>query len=497
MPNAAGIAYIDAGRVLLLKRAASSVNGGTWGFPAGGIEPGETPEQAAIRESFEEVGHIPKLPLQFVNDDGSFVTYKISGERFTPKLNSEHTAHEWADLRNLPSPLHPGIMEILEGFRVDSKRIPDINGFIEIQDNPISKVGVFPYSGRAVGDLENPDKIYRVYRPEEELSNPETIKSFQLLPFVNDHPATLLGSEAIDASPVDKKPADGVIGEKVYFADGYLRGNLKFFTDRIASAIDAGKREVSAGFRCMYEKAVGSFNGQPYDYIQRNIRGNHVALVDQGRAGPDVAVLDHMILTYDAKELFKMADPEKTEPAEPGAAKDEMTLAEITSTLKAIGPQVAALTQAMAALVPGAAPTEPAVVEDANPDPAVAPVADADPTAMDAIDKRVKAAIDAELKKMGISGKAMDAKELFIAANARDTLYKGVSAVVGAFDHSAMDAHDVAVYAVDKLGIKGVPSGSEIIAVNAYLAAKPGKMAVAQDSHNSGTVSPIRKHVGA
>src|SRR5512146_542332 len=64
-----------------------------------------------------------------------------------------------------------------------SARILDQNGFFEVKRNPISKVGVFPYSGRSIG-AENPDQIYRVYRPAEELGSAECIESFKLLPFV-------------------------------------------------------------------------------------------------------------------------------------------------------------------------------------------------------------------------------------------------------------------------------------------------------------------------
>ena len=47
----------------------------------------------------------------------------------------------------------------------------------------------------------------------------------------------------------------------------------------------------------MYEKASGIFDGQMYDYIQRNLRGNHLALVDAARC--DVAVLDnHMAFDH-------------------------------------------------------------------------------------------------------------------------------------------------------------------------------------------------------
>src|ERR1700757_2922183 len=55
---AAGIAYFDPdGNVLLLKRSPDSDHAGEWCMPGGGIDEGETAEQAARRESGEEIGH--------------------------------------------------------------------------------------------------------------------------------------------------------------------------------------------------------------------------------------------------------------------------------------------------------------------------------------------------------------------------------------------------------------------------------------------------------
>lgn len=481
MSNAAGILFLTEGRVLLLLRNVTSEHGGEWAFPGGTIEPGELPIEAAIRETFEEVGHVVEPgALRPLADDGHFVSYLVTGQHFTPTLNSEHTASVWAKVDELPSPLHPGITDrIREALTMTSARRPDANGFIEIENNPISRAGVFQYLGRRIPGAPDPDRIYNVYRPPEELGDPETIESFRLLPFTNDHPSDMLGSESADLPNVDGKPAEGVIGERVYFKDGFLYGNLKLYTDRIGQALKAGKREVSAGFRCLYEYAPGVFDGQAYEYIQRRIRGNHVALVDRGRAGPEVAVLDHFTLTYDTKEGRTMADEKTAAPGNEGdTSKNAMSLEDLIKIVSEIAPQVKALTDAVASL---SNPADPASVEDA-PKPV-------DQAAMDALEKRVASLEGAKPVA------ALDAKDVFAAAAKRDSLYNGVSRVIGAFDCAEMDAQGVAAYAVGKLGLN-VPAGSEIIAVESYLAANPSKpVAAARAMDNGDTVSPIRQHI--
>lgn len=67
-----------------------------------------------------------------------------------------------------------------------SARIKDSNGWIEIKGNPISKTGVFDYLGSSIG-APDAGKIYKVYRPESALNNEETINSFKLLPWIDDH----------------------------------------------------------------------------------------------------------------------------------------------------------------------------------------------------------------------------------------------------------------------------------------------------------------------
>lgn len=112
-PRAAGILFVQDGRVLLLKRADSAQDApGTWAFPGGGIEAGETPEAAARRELQEECGYTYDGPLEllYTSPDGFTCFGAVAG--FAPQLNDEHTAAQWASFDKLPQPLHPGMAEL-------------------------------------------------------------------------------------------------------------------------------------------------------------------------------------------------------------------------------------------------------------------------------------------------------------------------------------------------------------------------------------------------
>ena len=189
----------------------------------------------------------------------------------------------------------------------DKKEI-DHNDYWYIKDNPLSKVGVFPYLGRTISPDLEPDKIYQVLRPEEELNSQETLDSFKLVPIVDDH--TMLGTKP-GMMPAEEKGVHGVIGDDVYYKDGIIYGDLKIFSESLKEEIENGKKELSMGYFCDYELSDGKYNGEPYQAIQRNLRINHVALVDEGRMGADVRVMDRQITFDSIKEIKEMTKLQK------------------------------------------------------------------------------------------------------------------------------------------------------------------------------------------
>lgn len=234
----------------------------------------------------------------------------------------------------------------------------DENGFFQIDKNPISKAGVFDYLGSSIAPTQamrdelgiDANKMYKVFRNHDELE--KAIDSLKLKPIIDDH--TLLGLE-IGGVPAEKKGVHGTLGEQFSLVDDILYSNLVVHSETLKELIENGKKELSCGFLCDYVKQNGVYNGESYDFIQTNLRGNHIALVDEGRMGKDVAILDSKDnlngdILMDREELKKLilecmgkpdamdecktsaTDADETKPADATTATDAEPTATETKT---------------------------------------------------------------------------------------------------------------------------------------------------------------------
>lgn len=366
------------------------------------------------------------------------------------------------------------------------KAIADDNGWREFPDNPLSRVGVFEYLGKEIDPSLEPDRIYMVYRPAEELASPETIASFRLVPWILGH--TMLGDNY--ETPAEEIGISGVVGENVYFSDGVLYGNIKMFSTRHDRTISEGLKELSLGYTCSYEFAQGEFEGQPYDFVQRELRGNHVATVRSGRMGASVAVQD----TKQAKAMNMNMNI------------DEMSVEELVALAKALLPKLRELGQLAAVL------GEPeAVVEEVSDNEEVVDtdneeikVADTDPegevkvgyTDPDTDETKVTDNDPDETKT--VAGDSIAA--VMRAIGNRDRLAAKLKPIVGAFDHSAMTEGQVASYGLKKLGITAAPKQA-VAALTGYIqghkAAAPTttRARAAGDSAATAIPSFLKSHV--
>lgn len=351
-----------------------------------------------------------------------------------------------------------------------SARIKDINGWYEVKKNPLSKAGVFPYLGKSIdpdGSMGlRPDAIYQVLRSPEELADPECIQSFKLLPWVLGH--TVLGPEQSGYTPPEVKGVHGVTGENVFFEDGTLYGNIKWFSDSLENNLEADIKGLSLGYRCKYEISSGVYDGKSYDVVQRRIRGNHLALVPEGRMGHEVAVLDHLNVTFDAKDIV-MAEEVKKD-AETGAKK-EMTLSEITAKLEEIVPEVQKLMGFMAQLKPLEEKEHGEKLDGVGTDEE----AKKDGEAKKDEPKKEGTGMDAAEQTLALKREVM--KSVISEVSQRNALAEKLSSFVGAFDHAEKTLSEVAAYGIEKLGIK-CEKGQEMAFLQGFLHSRSPKEAV-------------------
>lgn len=418
----------------------------------------------------------------------------------------------------------------------------DDNGWLEIVDNKLSKPGIFEYLGQEIHPSLEPDRVYRVLRPIEELADPECAESFKLRPWILGH--TMLGDKyGVDASEAG---IQGIVGEKVYFdeKDLWLKGNIKVFTRALEEEIERGNDELSLGYGCQYDFTPGILDGSTYqsipgtprgaeyDIVQRRIRGNHLASVEQSRM--DVAVFDKakasgmdqltVKLPHNkGRELMKV----KPKTPEAGTAKDqEMGMKDIAKALSDLMPILQSLGKVVSAMSPGSEPAEPAEPMDMDP-PKDKPTENEDglmsavqkplkeetsadenkePGAMDkasvqkmistAVEKATKPLLDT-IDALKTENAGMDQRLLKEVAE-RDELAEKLSFYIPAFDHKSMRLDDVAKHGVKQLGLT-CEEGQERVALRAYLHNRPttpqlyAHSSAAEDGKPA-TASPINEY---
>ena len=170
----------------------------------------------------------------------------------------------------------------------ESARQIDADGRLHVLKSHISKATVNPYYGKEIPNWESlgldPEKVYQLLRDPVELQ--KAAETFARLPILSKHiPVT-----------VDEPQPDlviGAIGSDVKFNAPYLDADLSFWDKSAIAAIETETiKELSCAYRYDAVMQPGEYEGVAFDGIMTNMRGNHLALVEVGRAGPDVVVAD-------------------------------------------------------------------------------------------------------------------------------------------------------------------------------------------------------------
>lgn len=152
----------------------------------------------------------------------------------------------------------------------------------------VARTGIQEYAGFEIG-AEDAQKVYRVWRPAEEVFKADSLASFAHKPVTLSHPEDSVTPETW------KRDAVGNVGGEIARDGGYVRVPLILMDKAAIDAVTSGTREISMGYDCRLDMTSGTTpEGETYDAIQRDIRINHCAIVERGRAGPACRIGDRV-----------------------------------------------------------------------------------------------------------------------------------------------------------------------------------------------------------
>lgn len=280
------------------------------------------------------------------------------------------------------------------GSRISDHILKTPEGFLICKDVPIARTGTQQYRGCEFGGPVA-DGIYNVQRPEAEVFDRAAVASFEGKPVCDEHPEE-------DVTPDNYGRYMKGVCRDVRRGDGDLSNclvaDLVIYDADLINKIEAGKREISCGYDCLWNPTSDS------SYDQLEIRGNHVAVVDRGRAGHKVAIRD----TADDKKGGTKMSKSLIGRILRALARDESTTPEdMEAAAKLAGSSDA---EPRPQPAPAPAPAAPA-----TPAPAAVPQPDNKPAAMDeateARFKKIEDALEAISSKLNPAPPAAEPKK--------------------------------------------------------------------------------------
>ncbi len=167
--------------------------------------------------------------------------------------------------------------------RAPIKRLTN-DGFL-VAEAFVARAGIQIYRGSEVGLVDR--AVVRVWRPESEVKSPASVRTYSHAPITLGHPSVMVDKDNWQDF------AKGEVSTEAEWKDGKLRLPLIVKDAAAIAAIESGTRELSAGYTCSLDFADGvTPEGEAYDAIQRDIRINHLAIVQRGRAGQECRIGD-------------------------------------------------------------------------------------------------------------------------------------------------------------------------------------------------------------
>lgn len=165
---------------------------------------------------------------------------------------------------------------------VGTRRTKD--GYL-VADVKVARTGIQQYLGSELGKPEL--SVVNVYRPEDAVFATDSLATYAGKPVTDNHPA-----EPVTAKNW-KQLAGGSIGHDIARDGEFVRVPIMLMDGALIDKVENGKRETSMGYDMELSWEDGTAPcGTEYQAVMRNLRMNHVAIVDRGRAGKECRVGD-------------------------------------------------------------------------------------------------------------------------------------------------------------------------------------------------------------
>ena len=170
------------------------------------------------------------------------------------------------------------------------------NGFLRVTGRA-AKTGVYKYlaSELLLKDRE-PNEIVNVLRSNEEVFNTQSMASYSNVDVTNDHPKDLVDSDSFKLASVGH-----VISAKQ--SGDFVEVDMIIKDAAAIKDVESGKVQLSPGYEVNYipEQGVYDATGESYEFVQRDIKINHVAICARARAGAQARINDSSVLPVENK----------------------------------------------------------------------------------------------------------------------------------------------------------------------------------------------------
>lgn len=160
-------------------------------------------------------------------------------------------------------------------YSINSQRVYTDEGFLRVPGYA-SRTGIQTYLASELGLPGDPNRLVGVYRPPEEVFSDDSLSTFLGIDITDDHPSTLVNKDNYRNLTV------GVVTSKGRQENDHVVVDLLIKDKDAIRKVESGKGELSVGYTALYDSVEGN---PEYEFVQRAIRCNHLAICQRGRAG--------------------------------------------------------------------------------------------------------------------------------------------------------------------------------------------------------------------